>query len=31
VTRRIGYESRFFDPNLIGSGSDQIKNNNKKI
>jgi hypothetical protein len=25
---RVGYGSRFFDPNLIGSGSDRVKNNN---
>jgi hypothetical protein len=29
VTRRVGYVSRFFDPNLIGSGSGWV--GSKKI
>jgi hypothetical protein len=29
VIRQIGYESRFFDPNLIRSDLDRVKRNNE--
>jgi hypothetical protein len=29
MTRRVGYELKNFDPNLIGFRSDQVKKNNK--
>jgi hypothetical protein len=28
---RVGYESKFFNPKLIESGSDRVKKNNKII